>query len=358
MNLEKLLIERIRAKGPITIGEFMALALTHPVYGYYMRKDPFGVQGDFITAPEISQVFGELIGAWLVEQWRLMGEPQAALVELGPGRGTLLVDALRATRHVSGFHESVSVHLVEVSETLKSKQWEMLAGKHRDINWHVSVEELPEKPLLLVANEFFDALPIRQFVHEADGWKERMIGLDDKNKLAFVTMPIAPSLMPPSLPTRSTGEGNMVYEYCEAGISIADTIARHIRVLGGVALLIDYGYAGGSRGDTLQTVREHQYQDLLLDPGTADLTAHVDFDALRAAAMEAGAATYGLVPQGVFLNRLGAGLRVQKLCRNATAQQKSAMISAYERLVSIEQMGDLFKVLCIAQPNHPKPEGF
>jgi NADH dehydrogenase [ubiquinone] 1 alpha subcomplex assembly factor 7 len=355
MPLETLLKERIRAQGPISVSDYMALALTHPTYGYYVRKDPLGVQGDFITAPEISQVFGELIGAWMAAQWLRMGKPEAALVELGPGRGTLMADCLRATKHVPEFHDSVSVHLVEISPALKEKQWQALAGKHRDLNWHMSIEELPEKPLFAIANEFFDALPIRQFICDAGKYSERMIGLDDKGNLQFMTLPTdaLPPILPASLKTAKT-----IYEYNEAAMAVTDTLARHIAALGGAALVIDYGYSGGSQGDTLQTVREHQYQDVLIDPGTADLTAHVDFDALADAAQEAGASVFGPVPQGAFLMRLGALSRLQKLCEKVSAAQKSAMISALERLTSPEQMGELFKVLCIAHPAHPTPEGF
>ena len=356
MSLESLLKERIRSHGPITVAEYMALSLAHPSYGYYMRKDPLGVQGDFITAPEISQIFGELTGAWLAQQWLDMGKPQASLVELGPGRGTLMEDALRATRHIPGFHDAVSLHLVEVSPVLKEKQWLRLAGKHRDLNWHGSIEELPEKPLLVIANEFFDALPIRQFVCEAGKYSERMIGLDDKERLQFATF--STTAPPPILPASLKADGKTILEYNEAAIATVDTLSRQITALGGAALIIDYGYTGGSQGDTLQTVRAHQYQDVLTEPGTADLTAHVDFDALIDAAQETGAATHGVVSQGEFLMRLGALPRAQKLCENTSAAQKSAMISALERLTSPEQMGELFKVLCITHPSHPKPEGF
>jgi len=342
MSLEDIIKERIRRTGPIPVADYMALALTHPEYGYYMRKDPLGIQGDFITAPEISQVFGELIGAWLAAQWITMGQPKAALAELGPGRGTLMADALRATKHIGGFHESISVHLVEASPILKQKQWSALAGKHPDIHWHTHADELPAMPLLLIANEFFDALPIRQFIQTETGGQERMIGIGADDRLQFI---------------HPTGTG-IVMEYCEAGEQMARDIGRHINTHGGAALIIDYGYTGGTRGDTLQAIKSHQYHDVLCESGTADLTAHVGFAALKQAALAEGAAAYGTVTQENFLGHLGAGARTAKLCENATPPQKSAMLSALERLTSPDKMGDLFKVLCLTHPQHPKPEGF
>jgi NADH dehydrogenase [ubiquinone] 1 alpha subcomplex assembly factor 7 len=271
-----------------------------------------------------------------------------------------MADVLRATGFIKGFHDALSVHLVEVSPALKQKQWHTLAGKHPDLNWHVSIEELPEKPLLVIANEFFDALPIRQFVHQDGQYKEKMIGLDDKGNLAFVIPAQAENASAPAQAwlDKIPPCAGMTVEYSEAGMNVCDTLSRHIAALGGAALVIDYGYGGGTRGDTLQAMRDHQYQDVLSAPGTADLTAHVDFDALAAAAREAGAASWGMVPQGEFLMRLGAGLRTAKLCEKATPDQKSAMLSALERLTSAHHMGELFKVVCIAHPSHPKPEGF
>ena len=265
----------------------MEIALTHPQYGYYMRKDPLGIQGDFITAPEISQIFGELIGAWSAAQWIAMGRPKTALVELGPGRGTLMADALRATKNIPGFHEAITVHLVEASPMLKQKQWNALAAKHPDIQWHSSFEEIPPGPMLLVANEFFDALPIRQYVHLADGWHERFVMIGVDGDLHF-TIPAA--------------AGRMV-ERCESGKEWTAAIARRMLEFGGAALIIDYGYNGPPKNsqETLQAVRNHQYHDSLKVPGTADLTAHVDFHAIKHAAAEEGAEGYGPVTQGQFL---------------------------------------------------------
>jgi NADH dehydrogenase [ubiquinone] 1 alpha subcomplex assembly factor 7 len=334
MTLETLIKDRIRNSGPMTVAEYMALALTHPDYGYYMRADPLGVSGDFITAPEISQVFGELIGAWLATQWIIMGKPQTVLAELGPGRGTLMNDCLRATKNIAGFHNATSIHMVETSPVLAAKQQQTLAGKHPDIHWHERFETIPPKPLLLVANEFFDALPVRQFVNG----QERMVEIKD-DTLRF----------------SATGE---IIETCETALEIMSSIASHIAAHDGAALIVDYGYVGGSRGDTLQAVRKHEYCDVLFEPGSADLTAHVDFKSLKEAAEKAGASAYGPIPQGAFLAALGAAMRVAHLSQSATTEQKSAMISGLKRLVSPDQMGDLFKVLCVTHPDHPKPEGF
>lgn len=357
----------IAASGPMTVAQYMELALTHPEFGYYMRKDPLGVKGDFTTAPEISQVFGELVGAWLASQWLAMGKPQCALAEPGPGRGTLMADILRATKHVAGFHDAVSLHLIETSPALKAKQWQALSGKHPHIEWHGAFSEIPAKPLLLVANEFFDALPVRQFVFDGE-WKERMVEIKNGN-LSYIVMPAEAGIQ--SLLRRKRGaldpgqnynlkvgrDDNVVYEHSPAAQAIARAIGAHIKNHGGAALIVDYGHEGKS-GDTLQAVRDHQYHDPLIEPGTADLTCHVDFGLLKEAAQESGAAVYGPAPQGIFLNALGANRRAAKLCEAAGGAQRASILSGVERLLSLKQMGYLFKVLAITHPSHPRPEGF
>lgn len=322
----------IQKRCPLSVADYMALCLGHETYGYYMRKDPFGVQGDFITAPEISQIFGELIGMSLVHEWQMMGSPKALLAELGPGRGTLMADLLRATKSVPGFHDALSVQMIEMSPVLRETQQEKLKASHPRIRWHAELQ-LSEQPLLLIANEFFDALPIRQF----SGDVERMIELHD-DELEFSCEDI----------TRET---------CDAAQAIMAAISTHIATYGGYALAIDYGYTGGTRGDTLQALKKHQYHEVLENPGEADITAHVDFDALRKAAEAQNTRTY-ITSQGDFLTRLGAGIRAQQLCAKATAEQKIAIVSGVERLISVDKMGDLFKVLAITHPDHPAPEGF
>lgn len=353
MSAETLIRKTIRSNGPITVAEYMKIALSDPEHGYYMRKDPLGVQGDFTTSPEIAQVFGEVIGAWCAAQWIIMGKPQTVLCELGPGRGTLMGDALRATKNIPGFHEAISVHLVETSPTLQEKQWNTLAGKHLSLHWHKDFSAVPQGALLLIANEFFDALPIRQFIHDDVRWSERMVGLNHVGKLRFVPQPIPNTENNGVFPASDDN----FYEYSEASLKIVNSIARRMAKYGGAGLFIDYGYTGGRRADTLQAVKAHQYHEVLAEPGNADLTAHVDFTALARAAAQGGAKPWDVVPQGLFLSAIGAGTRTAALCEKASSEQKSAMISALERLVSPDKMGDLFKVLCITHPKHPKPEG-
>ncbi|NBX04383.1 MAG: class I SAM-dependent methyltransferase [Alphaproteobacteria bacterium] len=317
----------------------MNLALSHPEHGYYIKKDPLGKAGDFTTAPEISQIFGEMIGAFLAQQWRIMGEPATTLMELGPGRGTLMSDMLRITRHVEGFHNSLSINMVETSPYLRAAQQGKLYGQHPDISWLETIE-LPPKPLLLVANEFFDALPIRQFVSQGKEISERMIALRD-GKFIF-----------------SPENAPVIREHCPAALDITRKISAHIAAHGGVALFIDYGYIGGSRADTLQALKNHEYHDPLEDVGDADLTAHVDFNALKDAAKAGGATVHGVISQGMFLSRLGAPVRAKMLCKNASDEQQKTILSALSRLIEPEQMGDLFKMICLTGARHPKPEGF
>jgi NADH dehydrogenase [ubiquinone] 1 alpha subcomplex assembly factor 7 len=344
----KNLLDIIAARAPISVAEYMELALAHPTFGYYMQKDPLGKGGDFTTAPEISQIFGELIGLWLAEQWCALGNPDAALVELGPGRGTLMNDLLRATQNIPGFHDSISVHLVETSPTLQHKQWQMLANAHPRISWHKDMSEVPQKPLLLVANEFFDALPVRQFV----GSKERMVDIVIPAKAGIHTDQHTRCL------AWTPAFAGVTRETCEPAEKIIRAIAEHIKTHNGAALIVDYGYEGGSRGDTLQAVKNHEYHNPLIKPGTADLTCHVDFDLLKKTAESERVKIWGPVPQGIFLTRLGAPLRATKLCERATPTQQAAITSGLERLISLEKMGDLFKVLAMTQDNLLKIDGF
>ena len=338
-ELEKIIRNQIHKTGAISVAEYMELALSHPEYGYYMRRDPLGVNGDFITAPEISQVFGEIIGAWLAHNWQLLGAPsEVALVELGAGRGTLMADILRATKNVTGklggFHNAISVHLVEISPILKQKQWQTLAGKHPRIEWHESIDTLPQLPILLVANEFFDALPIRQFA----GNEERMIAVDGEN-LCF-------------------SNGIVTKETCEPALATIRQISEAIAENGGVALIIDYGYLHGSSGDTLQAMKNHKYHDIFQNVGDADLTAHVDFAALAQAAQIVGINVHEAIPQGAFLMRLGAGERTTNLCAASAPEQQKSMISGLKRLADPQEMGELFKVMAITSKEISQAVGF
>lgn len=329
MSVLPKLREHLKAQGSISVAEYMELCNQH----YYATRDPFGAQGDFTTAPEISQIFGELIGAWLAQQWMLLGSPRAVLCELGPGRGTLMKDILRATRNVPQFHASILIRMVETSPVLQALQKQTLQGSHPDIAWKTSLEALPSLPLLLVANEFFDALPIRQFVGE----EERKVTLSNET-LAF------------------SPQAEVTREDSPASAAIMQQILAALRQQGGTALLIDYGYNGGQQKDTLQAVRQHAFCDPLTHAGEADLTAHVDFAALESLAHAKNLHTH-YTTQGDFLRRLGAELRATALCQNANHQQRTTILQGLERLLSPEQMGTLFKVLAITS-SLEKPVGF
>ncbi len=340
----------------MTVAAFMAEALGHPQYGYYARQDPFGAAGDFVTAPEISQMFGELLGLWCVERWVACGKPASFhLVELGPGRGTLMMDALRAARKAPGFLEAADIHLIETSPALRAVQRERLAGA--TVSWADNLAEIPPGPLLLIANEFFDALPIRQFVRMPAGWHERLIGWSEDSGFGF-TVGAGQSPMTVALPApmRDAPVG-AVAEICPAAIAIAAEIGRRIASAGGAAIIIDYGHPFSAVGDTLQAVRQHAFVPVLANPGMADITAHLDFQMLAQAAREAGADTYGPVPQGAFLRSLGIEHRAAALCGSAP-DDAEAILQACRRLIEPDAMGNLFKALAIVGQGQPVPAGF
>jgi NADH dehydrogenase [ubiquinone] 1 alpha subcomplex assembly factor 7 len=358
-DLTELLRRRIASSGPLGIAEFMAEALGHPEHGYYMTRDPLGLAGDFITAPEVSQMFGELIGLWCAEVWRAGLAPQPTrLVELGPGRGTLMADALRAARMLPDFADALTVHLVETSPILENMQRRALDG--HPVQWHRSLAEVPDGPLLLIANEFFDALPVRQFALTEDGWHERMVTFGPAEAgFRFVLASDAhtdDSMIPQEI--RDPARPGDFAETCPAGLALAGDIGRRVARHGGAALIIDYGHVASAPGETLQAVRAHERCDPLEAPGTADLTAHVDFAALTRAAAQAGAAVHGPVPQGLFLSRLGIAERAGRLRRSATPDQARDLEAACHRLIAAEEMGTLFKALAITPPTMPAPPGF
>jgi NADH dehydrogenase [ubiquinone] 1 alpha subcomplex assembly factor 7 len=356
--LGELLVRRIRIAGPITVAEYMSEALGHPQHGYYKQGDPFGLEGDFVTAPEISQMFGELLGAWCAAVWETMGRPaRVRLIELGPGRGTLMADALRGTRKAPGFHDALDLHMVETSPYLRERQAETLRRAAPSVtpSWHDAFDDVPDGPLLLVTNELFDALPIHQFEFRGGRWLERVVDTGDDGLVFALRAPgAALAVATPPQPARQ----GMIVEACPAGIALATAIGRRVVQHGGAALIIDYGHDGSSHGDSLQAVRRHGKHDVLSEPGTADLAAHVDFAALARAAREAGAATSGPIPQNTLLERLGIKLRAAALARNATPAQAADIRAATERLLHLEQMGTLFKALAIAAPSLPAPPGF
>ena len=347
--------------GPITVAAYMETVHAHPRLGVYTGRDPFGAGGDFTTAPEISQMFGELIGLWSAVVWQAMGRPDpVALVELGPGRGTLIADALRAAHGVAPFRAAVRLHLVETSRRLRDRQGEALAqaGLDREPVWHDTLAEVPDGALLAVANEFFDALPVRQFQQTEQGWRERLVGIDGAGGgFGFVLAPSAAArtLVPPSL---GHAPPDTVFEVSPTAIAIAHALGGRLTRCGGAALIVDYGYAEGATGETLQAVRRHRFHDPLTDPGTADITAHVDFAALGRAAAEGGAAVHGPVPQGAFLESLGIWARTEALLADATPKQARDITGGCRRLVDRAEMGTLFKVMAITSPALPPPPGF
>ena len=353
--LGRIIAQRIRLQGPISLAAFMADALGHPEHGYYRRADPFGQAGDFVTAPEISQMFGELIGLWCAEVWRLMGSPAAfRLVELGPGRGTLMADALRAARVLPGFEAAASLHLVETSPALRARQKAALAG--RDVAWHDGFGEVPAGPTILVANEFFDALPVHQFVRTPGGWRERLVALDgDRFVLATAPTPTPAEVLIPEAIRLAAPDGS-VAEVSPAAVSTARAIAERLEAEGGAALIVDYGHAVHGTGETLQAVRRHRYHDILDDPGEADLTAHVDFAALADAARP-HAALHGPVTQGAFLRDLGIEMRARQLSQRATEAQRQDIETALHRLIDPAEMGNLFKVLAMSDRGLALPPG-
>lgn len=349
----------IAADGPLPVDRYMALALGHPRHGYYVTRDPLGADGDFVTAPEISQIFGELVGIWFADSWDRMGRPDPVrLIELGPGRGTLMQDALRAARVLPGFLDAARVHLVETSPALRDKQRHALA-EHRPVDWHDRLTDVPAGPILAIANEFFDALPVRQFQRTQAGWRERLVAedpasgglrfvLSDRPDPAAALAPGAAGDMP---------EGSIL-ELCPSAQALAGELALRAVQDGGAALVIDYGHARSAHGETLQAVRRHRYADPLADPGEADLTAHVDFAALAAAAGEAGAAICGPVTQAAWLVAMGIAERADRLGQSAGNRHAAEIAAAVHRLTAPDQMGEVFKAMSIVAPALAPTAGF
>jgi NADH dehydrogenase [ubiquinone] 1 alpha subcomplex assembly factor 7 len=355
--LAQRIAQLIEMQGPISIAQFMTMALYDPGDGYYATHDPIGESGDFITAPEISQMFGELLGLWCVQAWRDQGCPSPArLVELGPGRGTLMADALRAARIDREFLSSIEIVLVEASDRLRKQQAETLGAvvaqtKIRRVDQFD--DSCTDRPLFVIANEFFDALPIQQFAFVARGWCERMVGLDKNGQLTSALSPFA-ALMPIAS-DRGLPESGAVYETSPGGEAIVEQVARAIATRGGAALIVDYGYgARAPFGETLQGVQRHEFATLLESPGETDLSAHVDFAALARAAERARAKAYGPIEQVEFLCSLGIMERAERLSRN----HLQSMDRQLNRLIAADQMGTLFKALAVLPKTAPPPPGF
>jgi SAM-dependent MidA family methyltransferase len=345
----------IALKGPITVERYMEVALAHPEFGYYMNRNPFGATGDFTTSPEISQMFGELIGLWAAEVWSSMGAPNPVrFVELGPGRGTLMSDALRAARIVPEFRAALDVWLVETSPTLAAIQHELLLDAGVAIAWAQTLKEIPEGPAIVIGNEFLDALPVRQFVRVKGQWRERLVRLSEEGGLAF---DIAAT---PEPDIRGVARDGEVLEVNPAGHRLMFELGGRLARQGGTALLIDYGHSVTGLGDTLQALRAHRYVDPLAMPGECDLTAHVDFAAMARSAAATGAAVYGPIDQGDFLRAIGIDLRTKALAERAGPERAEELEQARSRLVGKGkgEMGALFKAMAVGSRKLPGPPGF
>jgi NADH dehydrogenase [ubiquinone] 1 alpha subcomplex assembly factor 7 len=350
-RLEAELKRLIASSGPMPVWRYMELCLTHPRYGYYVARDPLGREGDFTTAPEVSQMFGELLGLWAASVWRAMeSPPELRLIELGPGRGTMMADALRALRVLPPLYQALSIHLVEINPVLREKQKATLSGV-RNIEWHDRLDEIPPGPCVILANEYFDVLPVHQMVRRETGWHERTVEIGAGGALAFGAsaepMPRFEVLLPPLLRAAPVGA---VFEWRpDAEIM---KIATRVRDGGGAALIIDYGHLRSDAGDTFQAIARHSFADPLKNPGQADITAHVDFQALVRAAEDLGARVHGPVSQGEFLKALGIEQRAATLMAKTTPEVSEDISGALKRLSEGGRggMGSMFKVVAISDP--------
>jgi NADH dehydrogenase [ubiquinone] 1 alpha subcomplex assembly factor 7 len=341
----------IKSSGPMPVWRYMELCLMHPQHGYYISRDPLGREGDFTTAPEVSQMFGELLGLWAASVWKAMGSPPLLrLVELGPGRGTMMADALRALRVLPPLYQMLNIHLVEINPVLRDKQKAALSVA-RNISWHDNIDDVPEGAAIIFANEYFDVLPIHQAVRLETGWHERVVVLDESGKLRFdaapAPLPRFEVLLPPLLRAAPVGA---VFEW-RPDTEIMK-IANRLRNQGGAALIVDYGHLRSDAGDTFQAIARHSFTDPLQAPGQADVTAHVDFQALAHAAEDMGARVHGPVTQGEFLTRLGIETRAVTLMAKASHEVSEDISNALRRLVGGGRggMGVMFKVLGVSDP--------
>jgi NADH dehydrogenase [ubiquinone] 1 alpha subcomplex assembly factor 7 len=354
--LAEKIARRLRAEGPLSLAAFMGMALHDPENGYYARRDPIGRAGDFITAPEISQIFGELIGLCAADWWQRSGRPDSViLAELGAGRGALMADFLRAAGTMPEFRRALRLQMVEASPVLRVQQQRRLA--EAEPRFVTSFDALPPGPLLLVANEFLDALPIRQLVRGGAEWMERLVALAPDSRFVFTQGAESRALsmlVPPSLRMLSPGS---VVEICPAAAALAASLGERLARSPGLALFTDYGYFPSAAGPTLAALRDHRPVDLLEEPGSADLSAHVDFAAFAAAAEARGAVAHGPVPQGRFLSALGAEARLAALSARARPEQRAALEAGLRRLIDPAEMGTLFKVLALTSPGLPAPAG-
>lgn len=357
-QFEEFLKSHIAQHGPVDIGSFMGMAMGHPEYGYYASRDPFGRGGDFITTPEMSQIFGELIGMWLADVWMKMGEPaKVYLLECGPGRGTLMADILRVAQQIPKFYESLQVGLYEISPVLREIQANSL--KEHQITWFEGLDDLPDDaPVLLIGNELFDALPMRQYLKTPHGWGERVVAFDpDADSFVFGFREASADFLEFS---KHKDDHMEIIEYAPARMSFWQAICQRVKAQGGVALFIDYGYHKTGPGDSLQAVKEHQFVDVLSDIGNADLSSHVDFGALADVAVEQDVRVTGIAEQRDFLQMLGILNRAHALKKNASEAQRTEIDTAVERMMGVGQfgMGKLFKVIACSADDKMELCGF
>ncbi|MEM9278784.1 MAG: class I SAM-dependent methyltransferase [Pseudomonadota bacterium] len=346
-TLKERIARHIKMSGPLPLAEYMHWCMADRKDGYYQSRQTIGRDGDFTTAPEISQMFGELIGIWAIKTWEQLGSPESFnLVELGPGRGTLMKDLLRACQVSQSFFNAANVILVETSSLLKETQAQTLS-QHENIRWHSSISEIPEAPTILVANEFLDVLPFRQYIKAKDKWHENCVGLDEADELSWVLG--TGILDEKSLPGGHTTEPHgSVFEVSVIREAFVENVASLVAENSGAALFIDYGHAKSGFGDTFQAIRGHEYIDTLAEPGLCDLTSHVDFEALKKVALDKGLKTQTLMTQGEFLLSLGLLERAGNLGSGKDPATQERLKNEAERLALPDQMGDLFKVFAFS----------
>jgi len=343
----EMLAAQIRRHGPITMADFMAAA----VDAYYAKGDVFGTKGDFTTAPEISQVFGELIGLWAAVAWQRMGAPKPFyFIECGPGRGTLMSDALRAASQMEGFSDAADVRLIERSAALKTLQRKAMG--ERAVTWHETLDDVPSGSFILIANEFLDALPVRQFEKTAKGWSERCVTVESDGAFKLIRRPV------PNFPDPTDAAKGAVVEVSPDVDAFVAKVAAAAARYNGAALFIDYGHAHSGMGETLQAVKDHQFADVLAAPGDVDLTAHVDFQRVAQIAAANGAKAHGPVEQGAWLTQLGVQLRAARLTAGKSPEVAAEIDAGVARLVNADAMGRLFKVIALTAPEAATPEGF
>ena len=362
--MQMIIADRIKESGPISIAGYMYACLGHPEFGYYMGRDPFGRGGDFITAPEVSQMFGELLGLWVLAAWQAAGSPKPfTLMELGPGRGTLMADAVRAASGFPEFAKTCQLHMVEISPVLRAAQEEKLAGCGLSPHWHETMRsavQASDGPIFILANEFLDALPIHQFMLTKHGWRERMVGLSEESEnVGGLAYTLAHEDPPPAIDQTLRGrtdELGAIAEICPTVVGTVKECSQAINNRGGMALFIDYGHNQSAAGETFQAVKDHKPISPLEQAGEADLTAHVDFEAVARASLLGGAQPFGPLTQGEFLTRIGMPQRAQNLIQSNPAHEEIITVAS-NRLIKGDQMGSLFKVMALAA-NGSIPPGY